>query len=117
LFPKFGESPSYYGDFVQTKAIKFSSVENEVTKAKNQLEGRNAHPGRSQRVGDREVSLKGSEHVGSIFIEIYDEVNDIGRLRKVANNALTSKYVKWVVFDILLEHKKLIYPGEIWRNE
>jgi hypothetical protein len=99
-------------DFVQAKAIKFTSINSEVEKATNQLAGQCAHArGDNVRASDRETTLLGEDYVGSIFVKILDGVSDTAVLDRAAKKALGNTFVKWVVFDDAIAGTKHIYPG------
>jgi hypothetical protein len=85
-------------DFVQAKAIKFTSVNTEVDAARNQLEGMNAS-GKGSIASASEATMLGKNHLGTIFVKIVDTVTDINVLEKAAKKALQSAYVTWVIFE------------------
>lgn len=99
-------------DFVQAKAIKFTSINTEVEKATNQLAGQCAHArGDNVRSSDRETTLLGEDYMGSIFVKILDGVADVAVLERAAKKALGNEFVKSVVFDDAIAGTKHIYPG------
>ena len=106
------EDAAWGGDFIQAKSIKFSSLKDEITKARNQLEGNNAKgkTGSSSKVDQREISLRGEKHPGTIFIEIYDGIQDQRKAESLAKGVLGSPYVHSVVLDDLLSGTKYFYP-------
>lgn len=111
--PSSGKQPDlavtqYGATFIQAKAIKFSSLKAEVTKARNQLEGTNAS-GKGTAVRDREVTLIGPGHRGVIALSIWDGVTDIEELKSIAENALSSVYVHEVDVRDLMTKDRYIF--------
>jgi Domain of unknown function (DUF4157) len=98
----------YGATFIQAKAIKFSSLKAEVTKAKNQLEGTNAS-GKGTNVRDREITLSGRDYRGVIALSIWDGVTDIKELKNVAQSALQSDYVHEVDVRDLMARERLVF--------
>jgi hypothetical protein len=111
--PASGKQPEaavtpYGAAFIQAKAIKFSSLKAEVTKARNQLEGTNAS-GKGTAVRDREVTLAGRGYRGVIAVSIWDGITDIEELESVAANALRSSYVHEVDVRDLVAKERYIF--------